>query len=120
MYEDQLAHHPGHYAETEPFIVGDGTYRVAAELAFYRTPIEKEFRASESTTSRWPILGNGLGYEYWLSKSDLSGRDCVFVTDDPNYAEKLAPHFKSFEPKESVTLSRHKSYQVIVCRNYQG
>lgn len=119
-YEDQLPHHPGQYAETEPFVVGDGPYRLAAELAFYRTPIEHEYPASASTTSRWPIRGDGRGYEYWLTKRDLLGRDCVFVTDDPDNAKKLAPHFELIEPKESAPLSRRKTYYVYICRNYLG
>ena len=119
-YEDQLPHHPGQYTETEPIVVGAGAYRLAAELAFYRTPIEHEYPASASTTSCWPIQGNGRAFEYWLTKRDLLGRDCVFVTDDLEYAEKLAPHFESIEPKESVPVSRHKTYRIYVCRNYLG
>ena len=117
-YEDQLPRRPGNFAETEPFVVAFGSYRLAAELAFYRSAMEHEYPASASTTSYWPIRGRGRAFEYWLTKRDLLGRDCVFITDNSDYGPELAQHFESIEPKESVSLSRHKTYRIYICRNY--
>jgi dolichol-phosphate mannosyltransferase len=66
----------------EPLIIGRGKYRLASELAFYRSQMEKPEFSSANTTSQW-VLGDmdGLGYSYWLDRPQCKGRDCIYVTD---------------------------------------
>lgn len=80
----------------EPLIIGVDKYRLASELAFYRTPLEGDVRASNFTTSGWILGGEGLGYFYWTKKDEWIGSDCIVVDDQENM-ERFAPQFKKFE-----------------------
>lgn len=71
------------YAQTgrEPLVIGDGRYRLASVLGFYRTPLSVRVRATDYTTSQWPLGGEGLGYAHWSTLAQWIGRDVVLVVD---------------------------------------
>lgn len=99
-------------AETgdEPLIIGMDKYRIASVLAFYRTPMQGNVRASDFTTSQWILGGEGLGYRYWTTKAQWIGRDCIVVDDDQNDIKGFAPQFKRFEVADEVVLNGKTYY----------
>ncbi len=103
-------------AETgrESLIVGADKNRLASVLAFYRTPLERDVRASDFTTSQWLIGGEGLGYPYW-AKAD-KWLDCnVVIVDDRNAIGKFASRLEEFDLLDDIRLNR-KSYHIAVGR----
>jgi dolichol-phosphate mannosyltransferase len=98
----------------EPLIIGAGKYRLASELAFYRTPFEHSVRASDFTTSQWIAHGAGLGFPYWANEKLWNQSDCV-VIDDTNDLQKFAPHFKQFEVADEVQYGK-SHYQIAIGR----
>ena len=109
-------------AETqkEPLVIGDGKYRTASVLAFYRNPLENDERVSHNTTSQWVVTGrSGLGFEYWMDLDKTRGRDCVVIAQDQKALDKLTRHFKSFEPVEDARLAFCAPYRVAIARDLQ-
>ena len=103
-------------AETgrEPLVIAEGKYRLASVLAFYRTPLERDVRASDFTTSQWLIGGRGLGYPYWANHQLWASRDCI-VVDDNDDIGKYAPRFKEFVLADEVHLGR-TTYRIGIGR----
>ena len=109
-------------AETqkEPLVIGDGKYRTASVVAFYRNPLESDGSASENTTSQWVANGrNGLGFEYWMDLDKARGRDCVVVAQSQEELDKLTGNFKSVEAVEDVRLAFCAPYRVAIARDLQ-
>jgi dolichol-phosphate mannosyltransferase len=96
----------------QPLVVCMDKYRLASVLAFYRTPHQGEMRASDSTTSQWILLGEGLGFPYWTTKGQWLGRDCIVVDDGEC---TFASRFKTFEGAGEVHL-RPKTYYIYIGR----
>jgi dolichol-phosphate mannosyltransferase len=98
-------------AETrsEPLIVADGKYRLASVLAFYRTPLEQEVRASDFTTSQWIIGGPGLSYPYWAKPDQWKEGDCVVVEEDDGL-DKYAARFRELQLVGVFRLNHHSYY----------
>jgi hypothetical protein len=103
-------------AETgrEPLVIASGKYRLASILAFYRTPLERDVRASDFTTSQWITGGDGIGYPYWAKPELWAGSDCVVVDDKKDIME-FAPHFKDFVLVEQIRLGR-TTYRIAIGR----
>jgi dolichol-phosphate mannosyltransferase len=107
-------------AETgrEPLVIGADKYRLASVLAFYRTLLESEVRASDFTTSEWILSGGeGLGYPYWARADKWIGCDCI-VVDDQDDLGKYASRFKKFEVADEFHLNR-KTYYIYIGRSLQ-
>jgi hypothetical protein len=98
----------------EPLIVVGDKYRLASILAFYRTPLEHDVRASQFTTSQWILGGRGLGYQYWANKNQWTGQDCV-VVEEGNDVEKYASQFREFRLVDEFRLNR-RMYQIGIGR----
>jgi len=94
----------------EPLIIGTDKYRIASVLAFYRTPMETDLRASDFTTSGWILGGEGLGYPYWTTKDKWIGGDCIVVDDDQNELRGFAQQFRTFEMASQIQLNRKTYY----------
>ncbi|MGH8558300.1 MAG: glycosyltransferase family 39 protein [Methylococcales bacterium] len=103
-------------AETgrESLIVGADKNRLASVLAFYRTPLEKDVRASDFTTSQWVISGEGLAYPYWAN-ADLWSDCNVIIVDDRNATGRFASRLEKYNLLDDIRLNR-KSYQIAVGR----
>jgi hypothetical protein len=108
--EDQLEAETGR----EPLVIAGGKYRLASILAFYRTPLEHNVRASQFTTSQWILGGRGLGYQYWANKNQWIGQDCV-VVEEGNDVEKYASQFREFRLVDEFRLNR-RTYQIGIGR----
>lgn len=116
-YEDRLEKESGQ----EPLIIAEGKYRLASVLAFYRTPLEEDVRAADSTTSQWVLGGQGLGYPYWHSLEEWQGRNVLYVTDDyGNTYERLKPRFREVKlvADERLLGLGHKRYRLAVGRHF--
>lgn len=94
----------------EPLIIVADKYRLASVLAFYRTPLEQDVRASDFTTNQWILGGRGLGYAYWTNKDQWIGHDCVVVKKGNN-VEKYASQFREFQLVDEFRLN-HRTYQI--------
>lgn len=105
--EEQLEAETGR----EPLIIANGKYRLASELAFYRTPLEHASRASDFTTSQWILGGEGLGYPYWAKPWKQSP---IIVVADDNNIGSFAPHFRQFTVVRELKLAGKKKYQIAV------
>jgi dolichol-phosphate mannosyltransferase len=107
-------------AETgrEPLVIAGGKYRLASELAFYRTPLERKIRASDFTTSQWIVHGSGLGYPYWAEEKRWTNSDCVIV-DDNNEIDKFASRFEHFEIKDEISYGRSR-YRIAIGRGWRN
>jgi len=97
-----------------PLVIGEDKYRLASILAFYRTPLEHNVRASDFTTSQWIIKGRGLGYPYWAKRQLWTTNDCVIV-NDANDIERCAPYFKQFILVDQFRLGR-ATYRIAIGR----
>ena len=102
----------------EPLIIGDGKYRLASVLAFYRTRMEPDVRASNFTTSQWIVGGVGLGYPYWAPKDGWQDHPCI-VVDDNNSIEQFASRFKRFDIVANLHLIGPKEYHVAIGRDWR-
>ncbi|MGH8548932.1 MAG: glycosyltransferase family 39 protein [Methylococcales bacterium] len=99
----------------EQLIVGEGKNRLASVLAFYRTPLEKDVRASDFTTSQWITDGSeGLAYPYWAKADKWVDCDIIFV-DGHNVIGSIASRMGSLQVLGDVRLD-HKSYHIAVGR----
>lgn len=108
--EERLEAETGH----EPLIIGEGKYRLASVLAFYRTPLERRARASDFTTSQWIVGGSGLGYPYWVRQGQWGDSDCILVGGGHDI-ERFASRFRQFTVVNELQLD-HKDYQIAVGR----
>ena len=99
-------------------VIAAGTYRLASIVAFYRYPMELNVPSSDYTTSGWFIKGEGLEYEFWTKRDTWRGRNCIFVTDDPNLARRLRPYFTSVVVPQSFLTLDGESYRITICRNF--
>ena len=97
----------------EPLIIGTDKYRIASVLAFYRTPMEGDVRASDFTTSGWILGSDGLGYPYWTTKDQWIGGDCIVVDDDQNDIKEFASRFNTYEAAGELTLNQRTYYIYI-------
>lgn len=115
LIEDQIEHQNN---GDEPIVVGDGAYRLASILAFYRNPIEAGHDAAIYTTNQVIISENGLGYTYWSPPPAQESTNCIFVTErtDEAMIEKLDQHFLSIDRSiPPITLANGDSYYVFIC-----
>jgi hypothetical protein len=94
-------------------IIGTDKYRIASVLAFYRTPMEGDVRASNFTTSGWILGSDGLGYPYWTTKDQWIGGDCIVVDDDQNDIKEFASRFNTYEAAGELTLNQRTYYIYI-------
>ena len=119
-YENKLQLQSGQ----EPLIIGRGRYRLASELAFYRSPFEADDSSSQLTTSQW-FLGSveGLGFAYWIHRVGWIGKDCIYVTDKDDIASVVRPRFKEVklvDDKELHSMEGGISYHLAICRGFKG
>lgn len=112
--EDRLQHQ----TKSNPLVLGEGKYRLASVMAFYRTPLEDEHPAILDTTSEWIATGgHGLAFQYWMARADAAGRDCVIVTDATPSATDFQGHFDSLTMVDDPRLADCKPYSVLIGRN---
>jgi len=97
-----------------PLVIGQGKYRLASVLAFYRAPLERSVRTSDFTTSQSIIGRDGIGFAYWAKPELWADRDCV-VVDDKNDIEKFASRFTSFALVDRIRLGR-STYRIGIGR----
>ena len=77
-----------HYTGLEPLVVGMDKYRVASELAFYRTKIKKdpveqlENEGVLFTSGRHLFGQNSLMYSYWQPKQKVGNGHMILVSRD--------------------------------------
>jgi len=61
------------------------------------------------------ISGEGLGYEYWMSRKDWVGRTCVVVYDDP----LARPDRRGFPSLKLINVRSisfgHRQYSAAIC-----
>lgn len=106
------------------FIIGEGKYAIASELAFYmRDPAEGAWRHVTSQV----LLGEpGLNYAYWIDPQRYLGRNAVYVaeSDDLDELPALVRCFASIgEPRTILDTRRWgigKRFFVVECLNYLG
>ena len=118
-YENKLEAQTG----KEPLIIGRGKYRLASELAFYRSGLERE-ASSKFTTSQW-FFGDveGLGFAYWLRRPDWIGRDCIYVSDKDDIGTVVGNRFKAIELISDPALhlmSGGITYHLAICHGFRG
>ena len=94
----------------EYLIVGFDKNRLASVLAFYRTPLEKDVRASDFTTSQWIIAGDGLAYPYWTEWEEEAVCDAIVVDDHKTDGLYLTQKSK-LKPLEELHI-RGKTYSI--------
>jgi hypothetical protein len=116
QHEERLERETGR----EPLIVGEGKYRLASVLAFYRKPLELKANSANFTTSGWIFGRKGLAYPYWTSGQRWQGVDCVYVVDDDDddILKEVQPLFESVEIVDDPrlqSLGRDK-YRLAICR----
>ncbi len=100
-----------------PLVIGDGKYRLASVIAFYRTPLEQERPAASDTTGGWIVTGgHGLAFEYWMTRADAAGRDCIVVTDSNDPIKEFAGCFDSLIAVNDPRLAACHPYVVLVGR----
>lgn len=108
----------------EPLIIGRGKYRLASELAFYRSLVEKPVSSSANTTSQW-LLGDmdGLGFPYWLDRPNCKGRDCIYVTDKDDIADVVQSRFREVQMIDDPALRNLPGglvYHLAICKGFKG
>ncbi len=107
-------------AETgkEPLVVAQGEYRLAALLAFYRTPLEHSGNSANFTTSQWAIGGDGLGFEYWARSKDWLGLPGVVVAplNHPLDATHCFTRTQTVDDPRLAAIG----FQVVLCYDYKG
>ncbi len=111
----------------EPFILVDGKYKLASELAFY-------MRDSLYVLDDWneivpieTVIGGGLNYQQWLRPERFVGRDAIFVVTEPT-SKKLSVLASCFEhvgrPRllfsHAIGWASRQEYWVIPCRRFLG
>lgn len=99
----------------EPLVIADGKYQLASILAFYRLPMEPDARPTHFTTSQWLVGGAGLGYPYWMDRSQWIGRDCVYVTWSKNALAEVAPYFQRVKALPPVEHAGSRPCYIILC-----
>ncbi|MGD9244675.1 MAG: glycosyltransferase family 39 protein [Desulfobacterales bacterium] len=88
-----------HYTGLEPLVVGMDKYRVASQLAFYRTKIEKdpveqlENEGVLFTSGRHLFGGNSLMYSFWHPKQKVGKGHMILVSRD--HTDFLKPSIHS-------------------------
>jgi hypothetical protein len=116
QHEDQLQSQTG----KEPLIIGDGKYRLASVLAFYRKSIEMDGDAASGTTSRWVLDGEGLGFPYWFQTDKWNDADCIYVSNSArdDIAKQVGPYFDSVEVLSDPRLKHlgRKGFGIAICR----
>lgn len=104
----------------EPLVIGDGKYRLASVIAFYRLPLEpgEEFphEAIAYTTSQWVVGGSGLGYQYWSDRSRWVGSDAIYISQRGSSRQELESWFESVRWIDNPRLDIGAGYHVAVCR----
>lgn len=107
-----------HQTSREPLIIGDGKYRLASLLAFYRLPLEPDSNgvddAISHTTSQWVVGGEGLGYRYWSDRAKWIGCDAIYITD--NHSKEVESWFRSVRWIEDPRLNFGCGYRVAICQ----
>jgi dolichol-phosphate mannosyltransferase len=108
----------------EPLIIGRGKYRLASELAFYRSEMEKPESSSANTTSQW-FLGDieGLGFSYWINPLQCRGRDCIYVTDKDDIKSVVEPRFEQVRMIDDPALRKLPGgvvYHMAICTGFKG
>ncbi len=93
--ENEIEHDTG----LEPLVVGMDKYRVASELAFYRTKNQKdpmnqlENEGVLFTSGRHLFGSNSLMYSYWLPKQKVGNGQMILVSR--KYTDLLKPSINS-------------------------
>jgi dolichol-phosphate mannosyltransferase len=115
-------------AETggEPFIVTQGQYKLASELAFY---MREEYAARDwaDIVPARVVFGGGLNYVHWQSLENLLGRDAIYIGEDvaPRELAGLQACFREVSaPQEFFSrrrgLGAQQTYSVVRCREFRG
>jgi dolichol-phosphate mannosyltransferase len=119
FHEDQVEHQTGR----EPLIIGEGKYRLASVLAFYRKNLEIDDDSARGTTSRWILQGEGLGFPYWFTSSEWSNSDCIYVADSAreDMVRQLGPYFESVKVVSDARLKGlgKRGFGIAVCRGFK-
>ncbi|MBU0640193.1 MAG: glycosyltransferase family 39 protein [Planctomycetes bacterium] len=115
--EDTLAVAAG----VEPFIIADGRYDLASELAFYM----RDTLSSDDWDDIVPagtIMGGGLNFVNWRRTEDFVGRNAIFIATGlkPRKLAMLQAAFARVdEPRELLShacgMGRKQGYWVINC-----
>jgi len=104
---------------SEPLVVGMDKYRIASELAFYRTHAEREpgglakREGIEGTTGSHLFGKNSLMYEYWVPPDKQNGRTLILVSNraDDLDGPGITSRFDRLEPVMQL-LARHNDMPV--------
>lgn len=106
--------------QSEPLVIGDGKYRLASVIAFYRLPLEPQEEATPEaiayTTSQWIVGGDGLGYRYWSDRSHWIGSNVIYISQEGSSREELESWFESVRWIDNPRLKTGAGYHVAVCR----
>ncbi len=121
--EDSFESRVGH----EPFILVDGKYKLASELAFYMRDPDQSVGDWNEVIPIEAAIGGGLNYMNWHSSQELLGRDAIMIAKDLN-PRKLAVLRECFsQVGEPEPLYAHRSgwrgqqkYWLIACREFRG
>ncbi|MBI5864133.1 MAG: glycosyltransferase family 39 protein [Planctomycetes bacterium] len=109
----------------DPFIIADGRYNLASELAFYmRDGRDDDWNETVPLTA---AAGGGLNYVNWHEAREFRDRDAIFVSSDPS-PRKLAALRGAFDevgtPEKLIAIprggSRLTQYWVVRCVRFLG
>ena len=101
----------------ETLIVGDGKYRLASVLAFYRTPLEHDARPADFTTSQWIVNGDkGLGYPYWTTLGRWSLDEIIFVDDKDDNLKDARKRYRDVKVVYDSGTRYAARYEIAICR----
>ncbi len=120
--EDAFAAQTG----SEPFIISDGKYKLASELAFYM----RDWPRSDDWGEIIPaiaMLGGGLSYVNWHNQEGFLGRNAIYIAKDlrPIKLEMLRACFARVDEPHKFFSHTHgfgqqQDYWVVCCRDFRG
>jgi dolichol-phosphate mannosyltransferase len=120
--EDAFAAQTG----SEPFIIADGKYKLASELAFYMRDWPQSRDWSEIVPATI-VMGGGLNYANWHQQREFFGRNAIYITKDlkPLRLEMLRACFARVEEPQKLFshahgLGRQQDYWVICLWDFRG
>jgi len=121
--EDDFAQRTGR----EPFILVDGKYKLASELAFYMRDPDQSVNDWNDVIPIEAAIGGGLNFMRWHNPHQLLGRDAILIAKDLK-ARKLAVLKNSFAHVGQATLlythrvgwRGEQRYWIIPCRDFRG
>lgn len=110
----------------DPFIIADGKYNLACELAFYMRDEQNNNDWQDVVPAR-TIFGGGLSFAAWRHESTFLGRNAIYVSSDPRppKLEMLRLVFSSIgAPRRFFSDARlfgeRREYWIARCYDYHG